>query len=206
MQRMSVRVVAVATVLVASLPMHLAGQEWDGAAGDRSDLAALVVTRDPGGAGHNARLATHGMKSATGSAGARVSAALFLPDGGAPARDGMIAFMLDGEGAAERAGAIAFRWHFAGLDTVVAFPARVQSRRNEVSYAAEVTEQDLLFLATAHALEVALPDGRLLVVDADLRRRLGLLARLSGLSAVQRAELAAFSRALEASMRRTSRD
>jgi hypothetical protein len=171
---------------------------------DRSDLAALVLTRDAAAGGHRARLATHALRAAEGGARAQVSAALFLPDGDLAARDGMIAFVVDDARRAVRGGEIRFRWHFAGMDTVVVFPARAQSGRGDVSYAAKLTEQDLRFLSTAHGLDVVLPDGSVLIVEADVRRRLGLLARLSTLSAAARDELAAFSRAIEASMRGAS--
>jgi hypothetical protein len=194
-----------ALVLVACAAGSVEGQSAPLRSADRSDLAALVLTRDAAAGGHRARLATHAMQPVEGKTSARVSAALFLPDGERTARNGLIAFLVDEGQRPVRGGTIRFGWHFAGMDTVVAFPARVQSGSGAVSYGAELTEQDLRFLATAHRLEVALPDGSVLIVDADLRRRLGLFAGLSTLSAAQRDELAAFSRAIDGSIRSSSR-
>lgn len=192
--------------IMASYPVAASGQEAvDGSGAGRADLAALVVHRDASGHGHRARLATHELRTAEGRIGAQVSAAVFLPDGESVARDGLIAFVVADDRAPVRDGAIGFRWHFAGMDTTLTFAARVLPGRHDVAYAAELTEADLRFLASANTLEAALPDGRVLIVDADLRRRMGLLARLSGLPAARREELAAFSHAIEGSIRRAPR-
>lgn len=198
MHRLFITAVCVTALL---RPANTAAQSSLEPKAEQADLAALLVTRESGAGGHRARLASHAARVLEGEGSALVSAAVFLPDGESVATQGLVAFLLGHADMEVLGGEVRFVWGWTGMDTVLAFPARVLAGRGTVAYAAELTELDLRFLATARSLEVWLPDGTVLALDADLRRRLGLLARLSGLPVDRRDALAAFTRSVDRSMR-----